>query len=146
MAIITLHKRGYMEKIKVLVSWSGDNYAVGTGQIGGAVFATGKTIDEAKSEFESAFQFHLDGCLADGDDLPEFVKNNDYEFDYEMQISAILHYFDGILTRAALARVTGINQRQLGHYASGLSTPRPAQRKKIINGFHRIASELNSVV
>jgi predicted RNase H-like HicB family nuclease len=135
-----------MEKIEVLISWSGDNYTIGTGLIAGAVFATGKTIEDAKSEFESAFEFHVEGCIADGDELPGFVKNREYEFDYVMQISAILHHFDGILTRAALARVTGINQRQLGHYATGKTTPRPEQRRKIIEGFHRIGTELSSVV
>jgi predicted RNase H-like HicB family nuclease len=134
-----------MEKIEVLVSWSGDNYSVGTGQIGGAVFVTGKTIDDAKREFESAFEYHIEGCLADGDELPDFVTNNEYEFDYVMQISAILHYFDGVLTRAALARATGINQRQLGHYATGASTPRAEQRRKIIEGIHRIGTELSAV-
>jgi predicted RNase H-like HicB family nuclease len=135
-----------MGKIEVLVSWSGDNYVVGTGKIGGAVFSTGKIIEDAKREFESAFEFHIEGCLADGDELPGYIVNKEYEFDYVMQISAILHYFDGILARAAISRVTGINQRQLGHYATGISIPREAQREKIIEGFHRIGRELNSVV
>jgi hypothetical protein len=72
--------------------------------------------------------------------------NKEYEFDYELQVSAILHRFDGILTRAALARATGINQRQLGHYATGKSVTRLSQREKIINGLHRLGKEFCSVV
>jgi predicted RNase H-like HicB family nuclease len=134
-----------MEKIKVLVSWCDGNYAVGTGEIGGAVLATGKTYEEAKRQFEDAFTFHVEGCIADGDQLPEWVVNKEYEFEYELQVSAILNYFDGMLTKAAIARVTGINQRQLGHYATGKSIPRPPQREKIINGLHRLGKEFCSV-
>ena len=57
-----------------------------------------------------------------------------------------LHYFNGILTRSALARVTGINERLLGHYATGHRNPRPAQRQKIIDGIHKIGAEFNAVV
>ena len=66
-------------------------------------------------------------------------------FEFEMNIRALLHYFDGILTRSALARVTGINERQLGHYTTGHRNPRPAQRIKIIEGIHKIGTEFNSV-
>ena len=68
-------------------------------------------------------------------------------------VKYLLYYFlscikiyDGILTRAALAKVTGINQRQLGHYAQGIRTPRPQQREKIIQGFHKLGQEFLSVV
>jgi len=131
----------------VLISWSGDNYSAGTGDnVGGVVLATGKTLEDVKEKFISAFDFHVEGCLADGDDLSEDIKTGAYEFEYTLQVSALLHSLDGILTRSALARVTGINERQLGHYATGHSTPRPAQREKIIKGIHRIGSDFVNVV
>jgi len=61
-------------------------------------------------------------------------------------VRALLHYFEGVLTRSALSRVTGINERQLGHYIIGHRKPRPEQRKKIVEGIHRIGKEINSVV
>ena len=61
-------------------------------------------------------------------------------------IRALLHYFEGVLTRSAVSRVTGINERQLGHYITGHRKPRPEQRKKIVEGLHRISKEINSVV
>ena len=39
---------------------------------------------------------------------------------------------------AAISRATGINQKQLTHYASSLKEPRPVQRERIISGLHRI--------
>jgi hypothetical protein len=67
-------------------------------------------------------------------------------FIFTLEISALLHSLDGILTRSAIARATGINERQIGHYASGHRTPRSAQRERIINGIHAISRELESVV
>jgi hypothetical protein len=85
-------------------------------------------------------------CLKCGDDLPEWLVSGKYEPDYILEISALLHSLDGIVTRSAIARVSGINERQIGHYASGHRTPRPQQREKIINGIHAICREPASVV
>jgi hypothetical protein len=45
-----------------------------------------------------------------------------------------------------LSRITGINQRLLGHYMTRYRVPRPAQRRKIINGLHTIGNELTAVM
>jgi predicted RNase H-like HicB family nuclease len=135
-----------MEKIKVSISWSGDNYAAGTGEINGLVMATNKTLEGVKRAFKEAFEFHIEGSVADGDELPGYITNGNYELDFELQVSALLHKLDGIVTRAALARVTGIDQRQLGHYIQGRREPRPKTRGKIINGLHQLGKELIAVV
>ena len=134
-----------MEKINVIVSWEYDNYSACTDDydnIGGIVIATGKTIDILKKEFESALKFHIEGCLSDEDVLPQWVVSGDYEIEYIYGMSALLKRLDGILTRSAIARATGINERQLGHYATGLRKPRQKQRDKIIDGLHKISREL----
>ena len=82
--------------------------------------------------------------MESGKNVPAWV--NDYEVEYELEVSALLQYLDGILTRSALSRVTGINERQLGHYATGHRKPRAKQREKIINGIRRIGEEFLSVV
>jgi len=138
-----------MEKIKVLVGWCNKNYSVATDdydRLNGIVIATGATFERLKKEFESALKFHIEGCLADGDSIPEWLLNGDYEIEYELATSALLHSLDGILTRSAIARVTGINERQIGHYALGIRNPRPEKRKQIVDGIHQISRELASVV
>ena len=124
------------KEINVLISWSGDNYCVGTGEIEGVVVVTGKTIDGVKKEFEDAFDFHLEDS--------DSVKN--YTLNYQLQTSALLHKLDGFITRSALSRVTGINEQQLSHYITGRRNPRPKQREKIIEGIHKIGNELINVV
>jgi predicted RNase H-like HicB family nuclease len=137
-----------MEKIEVLISWSGDNYCADavSDDINGVVLATDTMLEGVKKEFKSALQFHIEGAVADGDKLPEWLVSGKYELDYVLDTSALLHSLDGILTRSAIARVSGINERQIGHYASGHRIPRPQQREKIINGIRTISRELASAV
>ena len=138
-----------MEKIKVLVEWSNKNYAATTDdydRLNGIVIATGTTFEKLQKEFESALKFHIEGCLADGDSCPEWLLSGNYKIDYELATSALLHSLDGIITRSAIARVSGINERQIGHYALGIRNPRPEKRKQIIDGIHQIGRELASVV
>jgi len=137
-----------MEKIKVSIGWSGDNYyAKAQGDdLNGVVIATHKTFKGIKDEFLSALSFHIEGCLEDGDKLPEWLVSGNYEIEYTTEVSALLHSLDGILTRSAIARVSGINEKQIGHYASGHRTPRPRQRERIIDGIHRIGQELTVVM
>jgi hypothetical protein len=137
-----------MEKINVTISWCGKNYCatLAGDMINGVVVSTHKMLEGIKKSFAEALQFHIEGCKDDGDTLPEFIRTGKYELDFTKDTSALLHSLDGILTRSALARATGINERQIGHYASGHRTPRPQQRQKIIDGIHSISRELASVV
>jgi predicted RNase H-like HicB family nuclease len=137
-----------MEKINVIIEWSGNNYAACAqgDELNGVIVSTHKTLEGVKSEFESALRFHIEGCLEDGDVLPKWLSSGNYELNYDLEISALLHSLDGILTRSAIARVSGISAKLIGHYASGYRTPRPCQREKIINGIHEISRELASVV
>ena len=131
-----------MRKIKIRVSWL-DNYGACSDEVFGCV-ATHKTLDGVKKAYADSLRWHLEAMQADGDEIPE-VLQGDYQLEFELNTKALLHYFEGVLSRSALARVTGINERQLGHYATGHRNPRPAQRQKIIEGIHKIGNEFNSV-
>jgi predicted RNase H-like HicB family nuclease len=132
-----------MEKIKVIIDWE-NNYGAASDEVLGCV-ATHKTFEGVKEAYASALEFHLKGMREDNDKIPAKLQGA-YELEFEMTAQALLHHFDGIITRAALSRITGINERQLGHYMTRYRRPRPAQRLKIINGLHRIGKELTAVV
>ncbi|HRN46716.1 MAG TPA: hypothetical protein PK110_02535 [Niabella sp.] len=134
-----------MKKIKVLVEWSGDNFSAGTGEINGMVFATGKSLDDVKEKFTEAFKFHIEGSLSDGDKLPAYIVNGKYKFEYELQASAMLHLADGLITRSALSRVTGINEKQLSHYLTGHRKARLKQNEKIALGIKTINKQINHI-
>jgi len=75
---------------------------------------------------------------------PEILKG-DYEIEFQYDVQSILSYYASVFTKPALERLTGINQKQLHHYATGLKKPREQQKKKIESALHRLGSELMSV-
>lgn len=76
---------------------------------------------------------------------PAWLKNKAYKVVYKFDAESILNYYRGIFTNAALERITGINQRQIQHYASWTKRPRPQQLKKIETALHELGQELTSV-
>ncbi len=135
-----------MEKINVTIDWTETNFSATTADINGAVIVTNKEFDKLLREFKDAFDFHIEGSIEDGDELPQWVVEGDYEFEYLYTTAALLHKYDGILSRAGIARITGINEKQIGHYASGHRTPRPGTRKKIVDAMHELGNDFISVV
>ncbi|MDR2969286.1 MAG: type II toxin-antitoxin system HicB family antitoxin [Tannerellaceae bacterium] len=132
-----------MERIKVIIDWD-ENYGAASSDVSGCV-ATGKTVESVKEAYASALAFHLEGLREHEYDIPDKLKG-EYTLTFELSVQSLLHQLDGIITRAALARATGINERQLGHYMTGHRTPRTEQRKKIVEGIHRIGNEFIKVV
>jgi len=137
-----------MKKIQVKIGWSGKNYSCVADDeaLNGIIIVTNKTLEGIKNDFQESLHFHIESCVQDGDQLPEWLIKGLYELDYCLESSALIHSLDGILTRSAIARSAGINERQIGHYASGHRTPRSKQREKIVNGIHAISRELAAVV
>ena len=137
-----------MEKIKVNVEWCDKNFgaAIDDSRVPGSVVATNKTLEGVKAAIAEALRFHVEGMLADDDELPVWLETGDYELDFRLSTSALLRNCEQYTSLAAIARASGINQQQLHHYATGLKTPRPAQRQRIVEGIHRIGREFMSVV
>lgn len=130
-------------KLKVNVSWSGKNFCCAwSDDEAGSVVVTAKTLDQLKENFAESLKLHIEGCVADGDTLPQYLVDGDYELDFSLDTAALLRDAETYTTMAALSRACGINQKQLSHYASGQKQPREAQRNRIINGLHLIGSRI----
>ena len=129
-----------MQKLKVIIDWD-ENFGAVSDLVDGCV-ATGKTFDQIKENYASALEFHLEGL--EQEEIPSELSGK-YELEFELTAQALLHRFDKILTRAAISRITGINERQLGHYVSGYRNPKAEQRKKIVEAFHQLGKEFLSV-
>ncbi|MDE6697775.1 MAG: CopG family transcriptional regulator [Muribaculaceae bacterium] len=129
--------------IKVEVSWTEDNFCGGwSDEYAGTVLVTAKTLDALKEDFKESLRLHINGCVSDGDELPTYLVNGDYEVEFVLDTAALLRDAEEYTTLAALSHASGINQKQLSHYASGLKHPRQAQIERIKSGLHRIGSRL----
>jgi len=132
-----------MEKVIVDIYYTGNNFCAHAPILSGCV-STGATLDEMKKNIKEAIEFHVESSLIDNNSIPAVFKG-EYELELKLTTEALLNAYSDIFTKAALSRITGINERQLWHYASGMRKPRPEQRKRIEDGLHRLGEELLSV-
>lgn len=134
-------------EIKVEIYWEDKNYSCAWGDpTFGVVMCTAKDIETLKSEFESSLKSQIDDMLADGEEVPEALASGDYEVSYTLAISALLRQAEHYTTLTAIAAATGINQKQIHHYASNVKKPRPAQAQRIVEGIRQIGRSLLAVL
>ena len=132
-----------MKKNSVEIFFTGNNFSAHVPLLPGCV-STGDTTSEIKKNIEEAIEFHLKGMREDGDIIPKSFIGK-YELVFKFDTQSLLNYYKGIFTNAAFERITGINQKQIQHYASGHRKPRKEQVKKIEKALHNLGSELISV-
>jgi predicted RNase H-like HicB family nuclease len=128
-----------MQTVKVIIEKSKDMYSSYADNIKG-IYGGGDTVAEAKESILAAIELYK----KHNKNIPAILKGK-YDLVYKFDTQSFLNYYKGVFTNAALERITGINQKQFQHYASGLKKPRPAQAKKIENALHRLGGELIAV-
>lgn len=70
-------------KLKIKVSSCGKYFGCAwSDEKAGSVVATAKTLDELKEVFAESLKLHIEGCVADGDDIPLYLIDGDYELEY----------------------------------------------------------------
>ena len=136
-----------MEKIIVNVAWCGNNFGGSFGNnVPGAVVFTAHTFAELQKVAKETLDFHINGMIEDGEQIPEWLKAGNYEFVYNYEdVATLLHAYEPYVSLAAISRASGINQGQLSHYANGIRKPRPEQRRRIVDGLHKIGNELQHI-
>ena len=130
-------------EVFVRIGRTKNNFAACVEGLDGFV-CTADSFEELKKEVIPGIEFHIKGLLEDGDAVPEVFKL-DYVLVYKWDVDSLLDYYKGIFTKAALERITGINQTQLGHYAAGRSKPRKQQIMKIEKALHKLGEELCTI-
>lgn len=135
-----------MEKIMVEVRWCEHNFgATFSDNVPGAIVVAAKTYDELLREVPETLKFHIEGMVADGDHVPQWLATGDYEIEYHLDTAALIRSCERYASLAAISYASGVNERQLSHYANGIKQARPKQRERILNGLHKIGRELLSL-
>lgn len=119
-----------MEMVKVKIDWCDKNYGAVTEdeRLGGMVIVTASTYEGVINDLREAIREHVEGAVAEGEEVPEWLKSGEYEFEVELGAQALIRRCEQFTTFAAIARATGINQALLTHYATGLKVPSDKQR------------------
>ena len=129
-----------MKTLKIVIEKSSDSFGAYAQDVNG-IYGAGDTLAEVKQSINDA----IDNIKTfDGKDIPEILKE-DIELVFVFETQSFLEYYDSIFTRAALSRLTGINEKQLGHYMQGLHKPRKDKAEKIEKALHNLGEELLSV-
>lgn len=131
------------KEVKVIIERANNNYSAYVDGITG-IAVTGSSVDEIKIAMLEAIQFYVEECKEMNCELPEEL-DGDYELAFRMDVESFLDFYSGIFSKAGLERITGINQKQLWHYASGGRKPRQEQVLKLESALHKLGEELLSI-
>lgn len=99
----------------------------------------GKTVADTIADFYNSYGEMQAMCKAEGNECPQL------EFEFKYDVPSFLQYYAYAFTLAGLERITGVNQKQLGHYISGFRKPSEKTARKIEAKIREFAKEIESV-
>ncbi len=131
-----------MKTVEVIVEHAGDNLSA---YIEGVpVITTGNDVKEIEKNMQEAVELYLESCR-EMSIAPVDVLQGEFTLRFKIDAATFINYYSNIFTKAALSRITGINERQLWHYAAGVHKPRKRQLEKIQKGINALTKELSAI-
>ena len=131
-----------MKTIEVIVEHAGNNLSA---YIEGApVITVGNDVKEIEKNMKEAVELYLESCK-EMNIAPVEVLQGEFTLKFKIDAATFINYYSSIFTKAALSRITGINERQLWHYAAGVHKPRKQQLEKIQKGINALTEELAAI-
>ncbi|WP_312090117.1 type II toxin-antitoxin system HicB family antitoxin [Chryseobacterium sp.] len=130
-----------MKTIKIAIEKTPDMYSAYAENVEG-IYGGGNTPQEAKESILKSIKLLIENNTKEN--IPSILKG-EYNIKYEFDTESLINYLKGIITYPGIERITGVNEKQIAHYSSGLKKPRKEQREKIQNGIHNFAKELLAI-
>lgn len=112
---------------------------IGTPSYPYGIIGTGPTVKKAKEDFMAGYT-----------DMKQFIAETgesfvEAEFIFKYDIPSFLQEYAASFSLAGLERITGVNQKQLGHYISGYRHPSPKTARKIEAGIRAFCAQLSAI-
>ena len=105
-----------MKTVEVIVEHAGNNLSA---YIENApVMTVGNNMKEIEENMKEAIKFYLED-----NPNPCEVLQGKFTLKYQIDVATFINNYSGSLQRQTLSRITGINERQLWHYATGVHKP-----------------------
>lgn len=131
-----------MKTVEVIVEHAGNNLSA---YIEGApVITVGNDVKEIEKSMKEAVELYLESCK-EMNIAPVEILQGEFTLKFKIDAATFINYYSSIFTKAALSRITGINERQLWHYAAGVHKPRKQQLEKIQKGINALTEELAAI-
>ena len=131
-----------MKKVKAIIERSADgqfSIFMDVDDMPYLVTGTGTTVMEARNTFEAGYDDIRNFYLSEG------VAFEEVEFEFVYDMASFLQYYAYAFSLAGLERITGVNQKQLGHYISGYRKPSKRTIDKIQSRIKDFSRELSAV-
>jgi predicted metallo-beta-lactamase superfamily hydrolase len=130
-----------MKKSTALIEKSENGYTIFTTDIDSVIIGEGKTVAEAKADFENSVrevkQFFAEDDIVDH-------ELNDLEFEYKYDTASVFDEFDCI-NISRFADYAGMNPSNLRQYARGLKRPSEKQARKIEAALHSLGEKWQAI-
>ena len=111
---------------------------------GAPVITVGNDVKEIEKNMKEAVELYLESCK-EMNIAPVEILQGEFTLKFKIDAATFINYYSSIFTKAALSRITGINERQLWHYAAGVHKPRKQQLEKIQKGINALTEELAAI-
>lgn len=125
-----------MSTLKVIVSGGKDHYGAWVKDVKG-IYGAGVTLDDVRRDIKEAIGLFVEY----NEDAPDILKGNP-EIELVFDVTGLVKYYSQFITLPAMEQLTGVNQKQLWHYANGYKTPRGDSGEKIEKGLKKFAQRL----
>ena len=129
--------------LKAVIEFADNNYSAYLVDVDG-IIGIGGTLEDVKRSLLESIKYTVDEAVEDGLEIPEPLKG-EYEVKFTFDLPTFLQLYDKVVSKSGLERITGINQKQLWHYANGLRRPKTSTVKRVSDSIHRFAEDLLSV-
>ncbi|MDQ6843007.1 MAG: type II toxin-antitoxin system HicB family antitoxin [Bacteroidota bacterium] len=119
-------------KAIIVIEKTKDGYSSYAENVEG-IYGGGDTVAEAKQSVVDAIRLLKEHNT--NKNIPALLKKK-YDLVFKFDVESLLHYYKGIFNAPAFEKLTGINQKQIHHYARG-KKPREAQKQKIQQSYYK---------
>jgi hypothetical protein len=117
-------------------------FGIFTPDLKSTIIGEGKTVAEAKNDFDNSVKEVSLYFEESGKDLPEELQN--IEFEYKYDLASLFNYYS-FINVTKFAKVAGINASLMRQYKSGNQYISENQVMKIEKALHKIANEIAAI-
>ncbi|RRJ87780.1 type II toxin-antitoxin system HicB family antitoxin [Flavobacterium macacae] len=130
-----------MKTVKIIIEKTEDMFSAFAENVEG-IYAGGDTVEEVKQSVLDSIRLLKEYNTPEN--IPSILKGV-YNITFQFDAVSLLSYYKGVFTNSAFEKITGINQKQIQHYASGHRKPSEQTAQKIETALHKLGEELLAV-
>lgn len=111
-----------MKQLMIIIERASDGTFSAYSEKVDGIWGMGDTAEQAKQSALESLQLFKENNPTKK--WPKLLQG-EYEIVFKFDTESLLNYYKKIFTKAGLERITGINQKLLQHYSSGLKKAPP---------------------